>query len=100
VAFGGEDLDGDVIGAGVEVGVEPGGEIVNGTVQGQGVDQAVAPAVDDVVVAVAVAAQVVGVVAKLEVGVGQERAADPTGDLEIALEDDAGEQRYRAGDSG
>lgn len=88
VAGRSEDLDGDVIGAGVEVGPEAGGDRVGGPVQHEGVDQTIAATVGDVVVCVAVAAQVVRIVPQLEVGVGEKRAANPTSEVGIGLEDD------------
>jgi hypothetical protein len=55
VAGCGEDLDRDMIGASVEMGVEAGGDRIDGAVQHEGVDQTIAPAAGEVVVGVAVA---------------------------------------------
>ena len=56
VAGRGEDLDGDMISAGVKVGVEGSGERVGRAVQREGVGQTVGSAAGDVVVGLVKAA--------------------------------------------
>ena len=87
VSVGGQDLDGDMVGATVYMGLETGSDLVAGAVQHKGVDQTVASTCVDVVVGVAVATQIVGVVAEFEIRVGDEWAADTAGDVWVGFED-------------
>lgn len=80
VDVGAENLDGDVVGSCVEVGAQTGSYLVEAAVEDKRIDEVVTPTVRDVVVPVAVAAEVVGVVAQLEVRLGEELPADPAGD--------------------
>src|SRR6202034_2990341 len=83
VVRGGQQLDGHVVGARLEMLVELGGNLIAGAPGDQRVDQRVAAAVAQVLLAPAQAAQVAGVVDQPEVWALHPRAADRAGSLRV-----------------